>query len=337
MCGLPTMRQATPRHCRLATRTMTERLRHATLRQLQIFIIAGETSSFARAAEALHLTQPAVSMQMAQLSDAVGVPLFEKRGRNLVLSSAGQTLLPYAQRIAQSLRDASDALDALQGRHQGKVKIALVTTTRYFAPRLIAQFHAQHPHIELDVSIANREAVITQLEAGEVDLAIMGRPPPRTPVVAEPFARHPHGVIAAANHPLAGKKRLDPQKLANEPFIYRESGSGTRSAMEFFFAEHQIQPPMQREMSSNESIKQAVMAGMGLAFISLHTIGLEQQTGHLVLLDVKGLPIVRTWYVLYPATKLLTPAAQTFQEFMVTEGPAFMEALFPGSSKLPRQ
>ncbi|MFM8899137.1 MAG: LysR family transcriptional regulator, partial [Burkholderiales bacterium] len=172
---------------------MTDRLRHATLRQLQIFIIAGETSSLARAAEALHLTQPAVSMQMSQLSELVGVPLFEKRGRNLVLSPAGQTLLPYAQRVAQSLRDASDALDALLGVHQGKVKIALVTTTRYFAPRLIAQFHTQHPHIELDVSIANREAVIAQLEAGEVDLAIMGRPPPHVAVVAEPFARHPHG------------------------------------------------------------------------------------------------------------------------------------------------
>jgi LysR family transcriptional regulator, low CO2-responsive transcriptional regulator len=315
---------------------MTDRLRHATLRQLQIFIIAGEASSFARAAEVLHLTQPAVSMQMAQLAEAVGVALFEKRGRNLVLSQAGHILLPYAQRVAQSLRDASDALDVLQGNYQGKVKIALVTTTRYFAPRLIAQFQSQHPHIELDVSIANREAVIAQLEAGEIDLALMGRPPPRTPVVAEPFARHPHGVIAPPGHRLAGKKRLDPQKLANEPFIYREVGSGTRSAMEFFFAEHQISPPMHREMSSNESIKQAVMAGMGLAFLSLHTSGLEQETGRLVLLDVKGLPIVRTWYVLYPATKLLTPAAQTFQEFMVTEGPAFMESMFPGSSKLPK-
>jgi LysR family transcriptional regulator, low CO2-responsive transcriptional regulator len=316
---------------------MTEPLRHATLRQLQIFIIAGETSSFARAAEALHLTQPAVSMQMSQLAESVGVPLFEKRGRNLVLTRAGETLLPYAQRVAQTLRDAGAASDALQGVRQGRVKIALVTTTRYFAPRLIALFHSQHRHIELDVSIANRENVIAQLEAGDVDIAIMGRPPARVAVVAEAFASHPHGIIAPPGHPLAGKKRIAPEKLDREPFLYREAGSGTRSAMEFFFAENQLNPPVAQEMRSNESIKQAVMAGMGLAFISMHTIGLELQTKHLVLLDVKGLPIVRTWYALYPANKLLSPAAQAFQQFMVAEAPAHMESLFPGSSKLPRQ
>jgi LysR family transcriptional regulator, low CO2-responsive transcriptional regulator len=316
---------------------MTERLRHATLRQLQIFIIAGETSSFARAAEALHLTQPAVSMQMSQLAQSVGVALFEKRGRNLVITRAGETLLPYARRVAQTLRDAGDAVNALEGLRQGKVRIALVTTARYFAPRLIALFRQQHPQIELDVSIANRESVIAQLEAGEVDIAIMGRPPARVAVVAEAFANHPHGIIAPGDHPLAGKKRIAPEKLNKESFVYRESGSGTRSAMEFFFAENQLGPRMAQEMTSNESIKQAVMAGMGLAFISLHTIGLELQTSHLVLLDVKGLPIVRTWYALYPANKLLSPAAQAFAQFMLAEAPAYMESLFPGSSKLVKQ
>lgn len=312
-------------------------MRHATLRQLQIFMVAAESQNFARAADILHLTQPAVSMQMAQLSEAAGVPLFEKRGRNLVMTRAGETLLPYAQRVAQTLREAGDALDALQGIQQGWVKIALVTTTRYFAPRLISQFHTQHPHVELDVSIANRERVIAQLEAGEVDLAIMGRPPARLPVVAEAFANHPHGIIAPPEHPLVGKKRIAPEKLAQQPFLYRESGSGTRAAMEFFFAEQGISPPLVQEMTSNESIKQAVMAGMGLAFISMHTIGLEQQTGHLVLLDIKGLPIVRTWYVLHSASKMLSPAAQAFQQFMLAQAPAYMESLFPGSSKLLKQ
>lgn len=316
---------------------MPERLRHATLRQLQIFLVAGETSSFARAAEALHLTQPAVSMQMSQLAQAVGVPLFEKHGRNLALTRAGRALLPYAERVAQTLRDAGDAIDALEGVHQGSVKIALVTTARYFAPRLIALFHNQHPQVELDVRIANRESVIARLESGDVDIAIMGRPPARVPVVAEAFANHPHGIIAPRNHPLAGKKRIAPEKLDKESFLYRESGSGTRSAMEFFFAQNQLNPPVAQEMTSNESIKQAVMAGMGLAFISLHTIALELQTGHLVLLDVKGLPIVRTWYALYPANKLLSPAAEAFQQFMVAEAPAYMESVFPGSSKLAKQ
>ncbi len=315
---------------------MNDPLRHATLRQLQIFLAAGEASSFARAAEALHLTQPAVSMQMAQLAEVMGVPLFEKRGRSLALTQAGETLLPYARRVAQTLRDAGEALDALKGLGQGKVKIALVTTTRYFAPRLISLFHAQHRNIELDVDIANRESVIAKLEAGEVEIAIMGRPPARLAVVAEAFANHPHGIIAPPGHPLAGKKRIPPERLASEAFLYREKGSGTRSAMEFFFSENQLLPAASQEMTSNESIKQAVMAGMGLAFISLHTVGLELQTRNLALLDVKGLPIVRTWYSLHPANKLLSPAAAAFQRFMVAEAPAHMESLFPGASKLPR-
>jgi len=310
---------------------MPEALRHATLRQLQIFLAAAEHSSFARAAELLHLTQPAVSMQMSQLSETVGLPLFEKRGRNLCLTRAGETLVPYVERIAQTLREASEAVDALQGLRQGRIKIALVTTTRYFAPKLLAQFRAQHPQIELDVSIIDREGVIAQLENNQVDLAIMGRPPTHMAVVSEAFAKHPHGVIAPPEHPLAGKKHLAPQKLAREPFLSRESGSGTRYAMEQYFAEHGLSPPVLQEMTSNESIKQAVMAGMGLAFISLHTISLEHQTGHLVLLDVKGLPVVRSWFVLHRAGKSLSPAAVAFKQFMHAEAPAYMKTLLPGS------
>ncbi len=309
-------------------------LRQATLRQLQIFLAAAEHASFMRAAEVLHLTQPAVSMQMSQLSDSIGMPLFEKRGRSLVLTRAGETLLPFAQRVAQTLREASEAIDALQGLRKGRIRIAMVTTTRYFAPRLVAHFRAQHPQIELDIAIANRESVIAQLENNQVDLAIMGRPPAHLPVAAHAFAQHPHGIIAPPEHPLAAKKRLAPARLADEPFISREAGSGTRSAMEFFFNENGLNPPIVQEMTSNESIKQAVMAGMGLAFISLHTVSLECQTGHLALLDVKGLPIVRTWYVVHAASKLLSPAASAFLQFMQAEGPAHMEHLFPGSSRL---
>jgi DNA-binding transcriptional LysR family regulator len=315
---------------------MPDALRHATLRQLQIFLAAAEHSSFARAAEILHLSQPAVSMQMAQLAESMGIALFEKRGRNLCLTRAGETLMPFVQRITQTLREAAEAMDALQGLRHGRIKIALVTTTRYFAPKLISQFRSHHPQIELDVSIANRESVIAQLENNQIDLAIMGRPPARLPVVAEAFAKHPHGVIAPMTHPLAGKKRLSPAKLANETFLSREPGSGTRSAMENFFTEHGLSPPI-IEMNSNESIKQAVMAEMGLAFISMHTIGLEHQTGHLVLLDVKGLPVVRTWYVIHLASKLLSPAALAFKEFMQAQAPALMDSLFPGSGQIDKR
>ena len=315
---------------------MQDAMRQATLRQLQIFLVAAEHASFTRAAEILHLSQPAVSMQMTQFAESLGIALFEKRGRNLVLTQAGETLLPFIRRIAQTLREASDAIDALQGLRQGHIKIALVTTTRYFAPRLITHFRNQHPQIELEVFIANRESVIAQLENNAVDLAIMGRPPAHLQVSAQAFAHHPHGVIAPADHPLAHKKRLAPQKLAKQPFLFREAGSGTRSAMDDYFAEHGLAPPLVQEMTSNESIKQAVMAGMGLAFISMHTISLEQQTGHLVLLDVKGLPVMRTWYVLHLAGKSLSPAAAAFKQFMQAEAPTHMESLFPGSSRIDR-
>lgn len=308
---------------------MPDTLRHATLRQLQIFLVAAEHCSFVRAAQVLHLTQPAISMQMSQLAETVGLPLFEKRGRSLVLTHAGQTLLPYAERVAQTLREAGEAIDSLQGLHHGTLKIALVTTTRYFMPRLIAQFRNQHPQIALDVSIDNRESVIAQLESNHVDLAIMGRPPTHMPVLAEAFAKHPHGVIAPPDHVLAGKKRIAPGKIAREPFIARESGSGTRHAMEQYFAAHRLSPPLVREMTSNESIKQEVMAGMGLAFISLHTVLLEHQTGHLALLDLQGLPVVREWYVLHRAGKRLSPAASAFKAFLHAEAPAYMARLLP--------
>jgi DNA-binding transcriptional LysR family regulator len=309
---------------------MSDPLRHATLRQLKIFLTAVEHSSFVRAASVLHLTPPAVSMQMSQLAQGVGQTLFEKRGRRLVLTRAGETLLPYAERVANTLREAGEAIDALQGLRRGKITIGVVTTTRYFAPRLIAQFRSQHPDIELDVDIADREALIVRLENNHLDLAIMGRPPTHLAVVAEVFAKHPHGIVAPPDHPLAGGRRLGPKRLAKEPFIARESGSGTRHAMEQFFTTHSLNPPIVHTMTSNESIKQAVMAGMGLAFISLHTISLEHQTGHLVLLDVKGLPMVRDWYVLHLAHKSLSPAATAFKAFVHAQGPAYMARLLPG-------
>jgi LysR family transcriptional regulator, low CO2-responsive transcriptional regulator len=275
-------------------------------------------------------------MQMSQLADTLGMALFEKRGRSLGLTRAGETLMPYAQRVAQTLREAGEAIDALQGLQHGKIRIAIVTTTRYFAPRLIAQFRSEHPQIELEVAIADREDVITRLENDQVDMAIMGRPPTHLHVVAEPFAKHPHGVIAPPGHPLAAKKRLTPAKLGGQPFIARESGSGTRYAMEQYFAGHGLKPLIVQEMTSNESIKQAVMAGMGLAFISLHTISLEHQTGHLLLLDAQGLPIVRNWYVIHRASKSLSPAALAFKQFMHDEAPGYMKTLLPGATTSKR-
>ncbi len=309
---------------------MPDTLRNATLRQLQIFLMAAERGSFAQAAAQLHLTKPAVSMQMAQLAEAAGQPLFEKVGRNLRLSRAGQALLPYAQRIAQAVREGGEELDALKGLRHGRVRIALVATTQYFMPRLLALFRGEHPGIQLEVSIGSREQVIRHLQNRDVELAIMGRPPQHMPVTAEPFAQHPHGIIAAPQHRLTVKRRVDPRELAVETFMAREPGSGTRHAMDEYFSQHAIEPAAVQEMNSNESIKQAVMAGMGLAFISLHTVSLEHQTGHLVLLNAAGLPVSRNWFVIKLAGHPLSPSAMALEKFIRDEAPTFMQTLLPG-------
>lgn len=309
---------------------MNKPLRNATLRQLSIFLVAAEHKSFARAAELLNLTQPAVSMQMSQLADSAGMALFEKSGRGLSLTRAGRALVPYAQSIKQMLREAGEEMDALQGLKHGKIKIAMVTTARYFAPKLIAKFQAQHEEIELDITIANRRNVIEKLENNQTDLAIMGRPPARLAVETEWFADHFYVIIAPPEHPLAAnKKRFSPDKLQDEVFLAREAGSGTRMVLDHFFSDNDLETPKLQEMTSNESIKQAVMAGMGLAVISKHTIGLECQTGNLAILKVRNMPVKRAWYVLHLAKKPLSPAARAFKIFMRAEAPAYMKALFP--------
>lgn len=308
---------------------MNNPLRHASLRQLTIFATAVEQQSYARAAELLHLTQPAVSMQMSRLAESVGLDLFEKHGRSQRVTRAGEALYPYVKRIMQTLSEAGEEIDALKGLKHGKFKVALVTTSRYFAPKLIARFVELYPDIEIDFAIANRQAVIEMLETNQVDMAIMGRTPSRLEVQANAFADHPYVVIAAPDHPLAGKKRIQPKKLIEETLLAREPGSGTRMLMEHYFAENDLPIPTQQEMASNESIKQAVMAGMGMAFISKHTIGLECQTDHLAILDVKGMPINRTWYVVHLADKSISPAANAFKAFMLEAAPRFINELFP--------
>jgi LysR family transcriptional regulator, low CO2-responsive transcriptional regulator len=312
---------------------MIKPLRNATLRQLHIFLVAAEQQSFARAAELLNLTQPAVSMQMSQLADSVGMALFEKNGRNLALTRAGKALVPYVQRIKQTLREASEEMDALQGLKRGKVRIAMVTTARYFAPKLIAQFQAQHKEIQLDITVANRRQVIEKLENNKVDLAIMGRPPSRIAVETEWFAEHPYVVIAAPEHPLAGKKRIAPQKLKDEVFLAREQGSGTRIVLDHYFSDSGLEAPALRELTSNETIKQEVMAGMGLAVISMHTISLECRTGNLAILDVRNMPVKRAWYVLHLTNKPLSPAARAFKTFMQAEAPGYMKNFFGETAK----
>jgi DNA-binding transcriptional LysR family regulator len=279
-------------------------MRAVTLRQLAVFASVARHSSFARAAEELHLTQPAISMQIKELEAAVELPLFERSGRAVRLTMPGEYLLVYARRMLATLKEAGDAMAKL----------------RKVLPRLIARFRAQHPAVEMRLAVGNREELSRMLHDNEVDLAVMGSPPRELDTRAEPFAAHPLGVIASPEHPLARRREIPPKALDGEPFILREPGSGTRAAMERFFREHHVAPAPIMEMTSNETIKQAVIANMGLAFVSLHTVALELSVGQLVSLDVAGLPLLRRWHILHVRAKALSPAAEAFRYFVLDEG-----------------
>ena len=303
-------------------------LRNVTMRQLQIFSSAARHLSFSRTSEELHLTQPAVSMQIKQLEHSAGLPLFERIGKRVVLTEAGGELYRYAQQVLGAIKDAEDILGAMKGLEGGRLTIGVVSTAKYFAPKLLALFNERHPKLELKLLVNNREAVVQMLSRSEIDLAVMGTAPRQLDAVAAPFARHPLVVVAHPGHPLAQRKRIPLTALEGETFIVREPGSGTRSAMERFFTERRIKVRVGMEISSNETIKQAVMAGMGLSFISQHTIGLELATEQLVMLRVEGLPVMRQWCVVHRAEKRLSPAADAFKHFMLREG-AEMLKLWP--------
>jgi LysR family transcriptional regulator, low CO2-responsive transcriptional regulator len=295
-------------------------LRNVTMRQLQIFSSAARHLNFSRTSEELHLTQPAVSMQIKQLEESAGLPLFERTGRRVFLTEAGNELYRYAQQVLGAIKDAEEILGAMKGLQGGRLTIGVVSTAKYFAPKLLAMFNERHPNLELKLQVNNREAVVQMLAGNEIDVAVMGTAPRRLDTVAAPFARHPLVVIAHPGHPLAHRKRIPLTALEAETFIVREPGSGTRSAMERFFTERRINVRVGMEISSNETIKQAVMAGMGVSFISQHTIGLELATDQLVMLKVEGLPVMRQWCIVHRTEKRLSPAADTFKRFMLKEG-----------------
>lgn len=295
-------------------------MKNVTLRQLKVFEAVATHLSFSRAAEALHLTQPAVSMQIQALAELAGLPLFEQMGKKIYLTAAGEELLRHARGVALQLREAEEALAAIRGIEGGRLTLGVVSTAKYFAPRLLVAFRHRHPHGQLHLVVSNRGNIVRQLADNEIDLAIMGVPPRDFETVAAVFANHPLVIIAPPGHPLAGKRSLEPADLVGEPFLIRESGSGTRSAMERFFGERGIGLPHVIEMGSNETIKQAVMAGMGLAFISEHTIGLELAAGRIVELAVAGTPVVRQWYVVHRTEKQLLPLTAAFLDFVRAEG-----------------
>ena len=305
-------------------------IRNLTIRQLNIFDAVARNLSFSRAAEELHLTQPAVSMQIREMEASAGLALFERVGKKLYVTEAGVELLRYARDILRALSDAQEALDSLKGLGSGRINIAVVSTAKYFASELLAQFRRRHPAIELRLLVHNREALIEQMVANQVDLAIMGTPPEAPATRAEAFAPHPSVIIAAPDHPLAGEQRVPVTALANDTFLVREAGSGTRSAMQQFFAQRGATIRVGMEMASNETIKQAVMAGLGISFLSRHTIELELRSGRLVMLPVLGLPVVRNWHVVHLLAKRLSPSGMAFKAFVLERGRDILRATVGG-------
>jgi DNA-binding transcriptional LysR family regulator len=299
-----------------------------TFRQLRVFAEVAKLGSVQRAAEALHLTPPAVSMQIKEIEGQVGLPLFDRTGRRLSLSTSGEYFLVYARRLLGTLKEAEDAMARFTRAESGLLSVGMVSSAKYFLPQLLAAFHAEHPAIDVRLHLGSREQLVALMQANEVDLAIMGRPPKDFPNRAEPFAMHPHVLVTSHKHPFAQAESVPAAALAREAFIVRERGSGTRAALQEYLDNYRLQPMFVMEMNSTEAIKQAVMAGLGVSLISLHTIGLEWRNGLIAAPAVEGLPLMRRWHVVNTAGKQLSPAAEALRYFVLERGEAHLAAMF---------
>ncbi len=295
-------------------------MRHATLRQLKIFAAVARHLSFARAAEELHLTQPAVSGQIKKLEEHAGVPLFEQVGKKTHLTAAGADLVGIVRAIVEQFEAADHAMTQHKGVSGGRLNVAVISAGDYFLPRLLVEFIGRHQGVTLNFTVHNREGLLAHLAANLTDLAIMARPPADDELVSEAFAPHPYVIVAAPTHPLAGRPRTDMRRIVREPFVVRERGSDTWQSMQEAFGSHLEDVQVALEITSTETLKQAVMAGLGIGFVSAHTIAQELRTKSLVVLDVRGFPRVQKWYVVHRRRKRLPPVAQAFKAFLIEEG-----------------
>lgn len=303
-------------------------MKNLTLRQIRIFMSAAKHLSFTRAAEELHITVPAVSLQIKEMEEDMGVSLFARENRKVELTSAGEYFLLYARRVIGTLSEASIMMERLRGSHVGMLKIGLVSTAQYFIPQVLAQFKSEWPNVQIRIEVRNRQQLVELLRDGDIDIAIMGVPPKEMDTRVEPFASHPHVFVASPRNPLAQKYNIAPQALGQFEIITREPGSGTRLLMEKFLGEHDVTPIISMEMSSNESIKQAVMANLGISFVSLHTVGDEIANRSMVILDIQDTPIIRTWHVVALNKRSASQAAEAFRYFMLEKGGDFLNDIF---------
>lgn len=303
-------------------------IRYATFRQFQVFEAIYRLGSFTRAAEELFLTQPTVSMQIKKLSDAIGLPLFEHVGRNVEPTEAGKELYIACRNMFETLSNLEMKISDMQGLKRGRLRMGVITTAKYLAPEMLGEFSQIYPGIELSLKVTNRENIIRRIRANEDDLYIMGQAPEGdVEVEAFSFAPNPLVVMAPRNHPLVGKKNISLEEIAKEPFIIREPGSGIRDAMFKEFDEIGVRPRVRMELGNNEAIKHAIAGGLGLSVLSFHTLSLEGIDGPVAILDVKGFPILRDWYIVYPKGKELSLVAQTFLDFVIGSEPAIRERM----------
>lgn len=304
-------------------------VRDITLKQLRALSSAVQSGTVSGAAKMLHVTPPAVSLQLKQIEQLVGLELLERNLDGLRPTSAGLEVLGAIRRIESLLSDCSDGLDAIKGMTKGTVRVGVISTAKYFAPMALAAFKNLHPEIEMNLQVGNRRETVAALEAFEFDFAIMGRPPKQFEVETAMIGPHPHILIAPAGHRLAKRQGLKPRDLIHDDFLLREMGSGTRAMTEDLLERAGAPLSTGMEMGSNETIKQAVMAGLGIALISAHTVSVELEEKRLAMLDVEGFPVERSWQVIRRSQKRLMPAAQALWDYLVANGQGFLPELPP--------
>ncbi|MGJ3704440.1 LysR family transcriptional regulator [Variovorax sp. AFSI2.2] len=296
--------------------------KHASFRQLATFHAVARLGSVSLAADEMHLTQPAVSIQIGTLEESAGTPLLQRTGRGIRLTEAGELLAAYAGRILDLWREAGDEMAMLQGVFSGTLRVGAITTAEYLLPPILVNFAKEHPKVKVKLQVGNRDEIVRMLAGQEIDIAIMGRPPAELKTDSSAFAKHPMAFLAAPSHPLMSAPKPTLAMLSDTRMLVRERGSGTRTTVERFFKDQGLPLRIGSELSSNEAIKQMCAAGFGIAFLSMHTCVLEMNAGLLGVLPVPGNPVVRDWYVMHLASRQLPQVALAFEDYLRTHGQA---------------
>lgn len=304
-------------------------MKNATLRQLKVFEAVARLGSFSRAAEELHLTQPAVSAQVKKLEEHCGLALFEQLGKKIFVTPAGQELLHHSRVIIQQFAAAEQAMTHFMGVAGGKLNVAVISAGDYFFPKMLVEFARRHKGVKLNLEVLNRADLLDHLADNVTDLAVMVRPPHDADTEDIAFAPHPYVIVASPRHPMVGERKVPLARVVREPFVVREKGSDTWQSMAEGFGRHMDNLNIAMEIRSTETIKQAVIAGMGISFLSAHTVSRELRSGHLAMLDVQGFPLMLNWFVVHRRHKRLPPVAQAFKDFLLTDGARLIEEIVP--------